>query len=1300
MVSTTGGLSAERHRLSEELRKLEAAALKGRNRKAAIEEATDRRKKKELPPLRETTVGGWFEKGTPAKDFESLWALVEVLLEWSGHPRPGNLGGSDRAKAVAWWKGARELWQTRYRLARSSRSPSRAGTGPHGFDAARQAYFAALRRRYARVDVLASGSDPVGRPRLRLSDVFVAPSVRRDPSAGALPYDLMQRPVAAGEAGPHDLPAVGDVAPPDRVGRAYGDRPAGRVLQVLAEESAQRIVLLGNPGAGKSTLARYLALALAEAMDPGPGTGAGAGIDPDLAPLAGSLPLLVELRAYASPRWRTRTLLDLVARLHDTNGRGLPRDLLEAYLRAGGRAVVIFDGLDELLDPRLREEVSGEIAGFAWRYPSVRVVVTSRVIEYQRAALEREDFRTCVLQDFDRARIDAFVTCWYRSAFPADPAGAARLRDRLLAAIDGSPAAGELAGNPMMLTMLALRGEHQDLPRDRRGVYEHAVGAFIAQWDPSRYSDDERVAEDAGRLRECDRLELLRRVAHRIQDGQVATGGSLLHERELVAELDGCLRERYPPDRAMALACAMLDEFRARNSILSHFGERMYGFPHRALLEYLAAAEIQHRLTVERTLTGDALIHQEYGEHWADPARHEILVLVAGMVEPHLAGRIVDHLLAADPLWFVRRPGSSSGGTPHHIVLAARCLGEVRDPGELPAQCSAVVTAVIALIEHMAAERVSSGAPVTRVVVETLPPVLGRLGARDSTVRRRYHDWYLTRGQFLSVLREGEDFAWSEVPPVARIGAALLRDNGDFRESLVGQAVFGSAPARREEALRALIQEWPDDPRVAALVRELAETDPDGNVRSGSVQLFAMIGHPDRSTRDWLRACLTDDDRCLRQGALAALADGWRDEPETFAEVRRCANGDRDPWVRLTAVQCIAAGWPGDPDAAAVVRERAARDPDPDLRTSVFGILVEGWPEDPQTVALLRSVAAGPGGETGVQEAARRALGRVETRAISPGATRTTLPPPTEDPRHAALKPLVVDRRTDAKTPMLLRERAETHSDDRVRVAAVRALAAGWHTDRRTLPWLCELAASGASEPVRQAALWAAYSGWPGHPDAGALLRGVADGKGDSRTREVAVLALAAGWRDDPETGSLLRGLAVAVTDGAAFVRTTTVRTLGAGWRDHPDTVTLLHDRAENDPEPYVREAAVQSLVTNFRTPRTAVLLHRLAVDDPDEHLRAGAVHHLAAGWRTDPETGALLRRIVTGRTGTISRRTAIRALAGGWRDDPVTEALLRERAADDSHWDLQQAAVEALSERWPHDPGIQALADRFSDEW
>ncbi|WP_328433860.1 HEAT repeat domain-containing protein [Streptomyces sp. NBC_00425] len=1169
--------------------------------------------------------------------------------------------------------GDEDQWRRWYKAAVSAR---RTRSAPAGFDAACKTYIAQLRRRHAQLAVVASPHSPVRPDLLRLTDVFVAPAVR--PETPAQGGGLGAPPARRADASASDRWPLDD-------GRT---RPA---FQVLAQEDARRIVLLGDPGHGKSTLARYLALTLADAMDKDHE------LDADLAPLTGALPLLVELGAYADPQWRTGTLLDLVDRLHHTQGPGLPKNVLDAYLRTGGRAVLIFDGLDEVFDPRLREEVTGEIAGLAERYPNARLVVTSRIVDYQHAVLEREGFRIHVLRDFDRARIDAFVTRWYRLAFPEQPAEAARLRERLLAAIDDTPAAAELAGNPLMLTMLALRGEHRDLPRDRRAVLEQTVSAFIAQWDPGRFARDKRVAEDAGRLRAGERMELLRRVAHRMQTGAGGTAGNLLTDAELTAELDGYLRDKLPPDRCPALTRAMLEEFRVRNGILSHFGGAMYGFLHRALLEYLDAADLHHRLTVERSLTEDALVHQEYGEHWNDPSRHESLVLTAGMVEPRVAGRIVDHLLAADPLWFVRLSGASSPEIPHHIVLAARCLGEVRDPGALPAQCSAVVSAVIALIEHVVAERERPGSPVMRAVEETLPPVLARLGIRCPAVHRLYCDWYLARGQFLSVMREGENFAWFEAPPAAQVGAALLGDHPEFYEDLYSQAAFGPALATRVEALRALIQERPEDPRLARLLCEIAEADPDGETRQHSVRLFALARRTAPSAAHLLRGWLNDDDTYLRRGALGALVSGWRDEPETYAAICRYAADDPDSKVRLTAVRCLASGWPGDPDAGAVVRERAARDRDPDLRADLFPVLVQGWPDDPRTAELLEDVAASPANERWLRETAKRTLDWMLAGPVHPDAALATSPAPPEDPRITTLGPLVVERRADARTPPLLRERAEAHPDADVRVAAVRVLATGWRDDPRTLPWLCGLAASQASESVRQAALWALGSLWPGDPEAGAVLRRIADGQGESRTREMAVLALTSGWRDDPDIRLLLRRLAVG--PDATYVRATAIRMLGASLRDDPATEEVLRERAEKDPDSYVRTTAVRALVLGFRTSRTRDLLRRLAVDDPDDFLRATVIHLLAAGWREERATGELLQRIVTDGTGATSRRAAVEALAGGWRHDPVTEALLRERAADDSDWALRQAAVQALADRWPHDPEMRALAERLADD-
>ncbi|MFF5487646.1 tetratricopeptide repeat protein [Streptomyces virginiae] len=66
-------------------------------------------------------MGGWFEKGTPAKDFEDLWALVEVLLVWSGLPGAETVDISSRAKARARWTSSKEVWKARWEQAKAQR---------------------------------------------------------------------------------------------------------------------------------------------------------------------------------------------------------------------------------------------------------------------------------------------------------------------------------------------------------------------------------------------------------------------------------------------------------------------------------------------------------------------------------------------------------------------------------------------------------------------------------------------------------------------------------------------------------------------------------------------------------------------------------------------------------------------------------------------------------------------------------------------------------------------------------------------------------------------------------------------------------------------------------------------------------------------------------------------------------------------------------------------------------------------------------------------------------------------------
>ena len=769
-------------------------------------------------------------------------------------------------------------WKARYAAAYPSAPVHSASLADRAFAAARQDYVARLRVQYGRMDlaVLTPLTEQGEYPPVGLQEVFVAQTVRADPPPVELPRELVRRLIEAGELDRNDLPDTVDREVLTKIQQAYQQRPSRPVLRVLAEPDHQRMVLLGDPGAGKSTLARYLVLTLAEASVQGP-----------LMALAGSLPLLVELRTYADARWRDRGFLDLIDHLHTTEGLGLPKSMLETFLRQDGRAVVVFDGLDELFDPQRRDTVARQIAGFAARYPRTRIVVTSRVIGYRRAVLDAAGFAHHMLQDLDPKQVEEFVTRWYDIACPDNAAEAARLRGRLLAAVADSAAVRELAGNPMLLTILSIVGRRQELPRDRRHVYEHAVAVLVEHWDPSRHLLNSRVEQNMPYLDRDDKLELLRLVARRMQDAPAGLAGNHIPGPDLLAEFATYLRQRYelPPGPAKAAAHTMLDQFRERNFILSRFGAEVYGFVHRAFLEYLAAADIVQRFN-DRELTEDELTTEVFGRRWPDPAWQEVLLLITGMINERFAGQLIDYLLTADPLWFLR-----PGELPRHALLAVRCLGEVRKLGVLSTQSRAVMDTVISLLETAyEREKRTPDRSLTQAIEHTVLPVFAALGPHWAG-RDRYQHWYLIKGQFLTtfeILLPGS--VVSVISVAARVGAALLADSHEVHRLFRNQAILSPDERVRQTAVQALATGWHDHPDTLPWLRDRATTDP----------------HED-----------------VRETAVHALATGWHHHPDTGPLLRERATTDPQGYVRQTAVQALATGWHNHPDTGPLLRDRA-----------------------------------------------------------------------------------------------------------------------------------------------------------------------------------------------------------------------------------------------------------------------------------------------------------------------------------------------------------------------------------------
>jgi hypothetical protein len=1183
------------------------------------------------------------------------------------------------------------------------------------FAAARAAYLTELRIAYGNIHLEMFAPEGRALRPVPLRAAFVPQWVREKLPAMEMSKGLQRRLVETGAVDPTELPA--EVGHPGlrHASSTAREQPPLPVLTVVGEVSQRLLVLLGNPGSGKSALARYLALTLA-AEDEVPATHA------ELRALDGMLPIVVELGKYADPRWRAGTFLDLIDHQHHTEGVGMPKAMVQEYLLRGGPAVVIFDGLDEVTNSVVHQSVTREIAAFSRRHPQVRVIVTSRPTGYRHSVLEAAGFAHYELDDLNREQIGEFVTGWYALTCRDDPTEAQRRRQRLLTAVDESASLRELAGNPMLLTILSLVGGQGDLPRDRSSAYARAAELLVAHWDVERH-----VRKASGLVREIqwhDKLVMLQRAARLIQGNRSGLGGNRVAGADLVRAFEGFLRDQHQltAKQAMRAAQALLSDFHERSFVFSYLGDDEYGFVHQAFLEYFTATDIVARLRAGK-LTVDDLIAQICRPHWAEPAWHEVLVLVSGMVEAAAAGRIVDFLVDADPLWF-----AAGDRVPRHVLLAVRCLGENRSTGELTGQGARLVQAVISVCEH-ARYNDTRSSPALESLHAVVLPVWTTVGVHWPG-RHLFLSWFLVRARWMTDTRAVPSFPGAlPVGAVATLLAgAVFAGDPSVRTVLVADAVHAVDPLLRLAAIHALAAGWPEDRHTLALVRARAATDPDADVRQAALQTMSAGWPADPATQVLLRErAAFDPDGEVRQAAVQLLVAGWRDSPEVLtlalervvnddhgsvrlaavrgltsldAEhatvlpvVRVLAKGDPDPQVRRAALQGLAAiGRRDDGNLHDLLRGRAVEDSHPAVRRAAVQVIAGRWRDDPLTLAVVRERATADD-DWLVRQAAVVAMAGGWGQA--PGTLSLVRERICEDEhpavRRTAIEALAARWATDAATLSLVRERVRDDEDWTVRRAALQALATGWRDDPRTLPLVGERAAADTVAAVRQAAIQVLVTAWPEAAATASALRERATTDTDEDVRRVAVQVLAGMAAQEQDVLALLRERATG--DSGWTVRRAAVRGLAAHARDDPPTVACVRERATADPDPAVRRGAVHVLTAGWAAdPATVALVRTITTADHDWAVRRSSLQLLVAGWQADDGTHRSVRDRATGDPHPGVRQAALQLLVAGWREARDTLRLTCQHAATDADWAVRRAALRALAAGWPDSPAGEAI--------
>ncbi|EDN70327.1 signal transduction protein with Nacht domain [Beggiatoa sp. PS] len=468
--------------------------------------------------------------------------------------------------------------------------------------------------------------------------------VRENRPPRELPKEILDKLHDKGELHRDEFPEEFRADDFKRLQESWTQAKPMSVLTTVAKPENNRLILLGDPGSGKSTLARYLLLSVLEKAFEVLENLEGFNW---MQVFTGHLPLLIELRNYIGEVVAKNCIgfLEYFHYLGKTQGYTLNHLALKEQLKTRP-ALVIFDGLDEIFDPHERDKITEEIIGFAGEYPQAWLIVTSRIIGSQGKALQAADFREYTLQDFEPDQIKTFARGWFDLVFRDNPEEATSRYQRIETALQNSPAIKQLAGNPLLLSMIAIIAKHQDLPQERAKLYEHATKVLCHHWDVIGHKIP--VAETpADFMREDDKLELLRRIAWRMQANAKGLAGNFILSDDLHDEIADYLRTRWQLSETEIgrISHAMIAQLRERNFILCLYGAQVYGFVHRAFLEYFCAAEIVHRFKKQqKTLSFEQLKTDVFLAHFRDGNWQEVLRLICGMIEPCFTGQLVEML--------------------------------------------------------------------------------------------------------------------------------------------------------------------------------------------------------------------------------------------------------------------------------------------------------------------------------------------------------------------------------------------------------------------------------------------------------------------------------------------------------------------------------------------------------------------------------------------------------------------------------------------------------------------------------
>ncbi|WP_310481126.1 NACHT domain-containing NTPase [Chamaesiphon sp. VAR_48_metabat_403] len=383
-----------------------------------------------------------------------------------------------------------------------------------------------------------------------------------------------------------------------------------RIPALEAIDKYTKLMILGKPGAGKTTFLKYVALQCIE------GT-----FKPQL------IPLFITLKDFAEVD-NQPSLFNYITQLFKSYGieprtkiqKGLCNSVLYGsatnieLLLLQGRFAILLDGLDEVRESDSKR-VLQQIQDFSDRFAKNIFAITCRIAAKEYTF---EKFTEVEVADFDNRQIATFTKQWFQTK--NDPIKA----ENFIKKLKEEPSIRELASSPLLLILLCLIfGESGSFPSNRSELYKEGLDVLLKKWDAKRNIERDRVYKQLSLKR---REDLLSQIAL----DTFEKGNYFFKQKEAEHHITQYIRNL--PDANTAEDALKLDSEAVLKSIEAQHGlfvERargIYSFSHLTFHEYFTARKIV------LSANSDILI-QKVASYITDKRWREVLLLTCGMLE-------------------------------------------------------------------------------------------------------------------------------------------------------------------------------------------------------------------------------------------------------------------------------------------------------------------------------------------------------------------------------------------------------------------------------------------------------------------------------------------------------------------------------------------------------------------------------------------------------------------------------------------------------------------------------------------